>query len=94
MAHRSAIKKILEKDDIPSRDMILCVYDIIKDEENQNLIGLRLTDGWYKIRATIDEHLMKLIQTSKIYIGQKLLISGAEVFLLFFFFFLFKISHK
>jgi len=74
---RSALKKITEKDDVVTREMVLCVWDIKSGPT------LFLTDGWYGIPAQVDKHLAALVQASKIFVGQKLRVFGAEVSLFF-----------
>lgn len=57
--------------------MILCVFDIkyLKEAPKE----LVLTDGWYKIRASIDATLQKAVSKGKIRAGTKLEIIGARV---------------
>ena len=38
-----------------------------------------MTDGWYSIRVLLDEYLQHLVNSGKIFIGQKLYIQGAEL---------------
>lgn len=40
---------------------------------------LDLTDGWYQIPTQIDAPLSELVQSGKIFVGQKLCITGAEL---------------
>ena len=54
--------------------MILCVAGI-----DMNTLILQLTDGWYSIAAHCDAALKQLIANGKIFIGVKLIISGAEL---------------
>ncbi|XP_067211842.1 breast cancer type 2 susceptibility protein homolog [Linepithema humile] len=89
-SERPAIRRILEKDDVASKRMILCVSSII---ENNNVsieagrsphVGLpkwkiELTDGWYSISACIDAGIVKSVSTGKIKEGTKLVVSGAEL---------------
>lgn len=72
---RSIVKLIAEKDESPSLNMILVVYDIIYDEP----LTLVLTDGWYFIRAKVDEPLSWLVMQKKIQVGLKLCIYGAQL---------------
>ncbi|KAK9744211.1 BRCA2, helical [Popillia japonica] len=76
-AERPAIRKILEKDDVPQKRMVLCVSDII--EGPNNVIELELTDGWYCITTLIDAPLVAAVRRKKIKIGTKLLICGAQL---------------
>ncbi|XP_028408531.1 breast cancer type 2 susceptibility protein homolog [Dendronephthya gigantea] len=88
---RSAVKKILEKDDCPSRSLVLCVasLDVTDIDEGERSKGnthikhvekiILMTDGWYSIRVMLDEYLQNLVKEKKIYVGQKLYIQGAEL---------------
>ncbi|KAK4877391.1 hypothetical protein RN001_009897 [Aquatica leii] len=73
---RSALRRVLEKDDIPQKRMVLCVSDIVKIG---NLLEVELTDGWYSVWTTIDDLLVQQINLSKIVVGTKLIIQGAEI---------------
>lgn len=71
--------------------MILCVAQIRWDdppdagtlkageEALQVIVGLELTDGWYRVRASIDSCLRSACERGKIVVGAKLGISGAKV---------------
>ncbi|XP_050456602.1 breast cancer type 2 susceptibility protein homolog isoform X2 [Cataglyphis hispanica] len=87
---RSAIRRILEKDDVASKRMILCVSSIVENNNVNTEIGksprvgvpkwrIELTDGWYSIPICIDIGLVKSISTGKIREGTKLVVSGAEL---------------
>lgn len=43
------------------------------------IIGLELTDGWYRIRSNVDATLRRACERGKIVVGCKLAISGAKV---------------
>jgi breast cancer 2 susceptibility protein len=75
-AERPALRKILEKDDLPSKPMCLFVANI-----HTQLAGvdLELSDGWYGIRTQIDAVLRHFVQTEKIKIGTKLMLQNAEL---------------
>ncbi|ORX55527.1 hypothetical protein BCR36DRAFT_410443 [Piromyces finnis] len=85
----SALKLIIERDNISTKYMILCVSNIIMNKKNENdnenettkehEIYLELTDGWYSINAQIDNILQDAVKDKKIFIGQKLCISGAKL---------------
>ncbi|KAL1915938.1 uncharacterized protein VTP21DRAFT_6326 [Calcarisporiella thermophila] len=85
MAQRSALHRIIERDDSPSRYLVLCICGVFKENtckgENtaETVYGLELTDGWYKIRASIDPPLTRALLRSKIKIGYKLAIIGAKL---------------
>lgn len=76
MVHRSALRKILEKDDIASKRLVLFISNI-----HRSLIDyeVELSDGWYSVRAELDLHLQDYVKKNKIKIGAKLIISGAEL---------------
>ncbi|KAJ3006983.1 Breast cancer 2, early onset, partial [Thoreauomyces humboldtii] len=78
-AQRPSLRKIVERDDVPDRFLILCVAQIAP--RNNGVIGwhLELTDGWYGIKASVDEALLSLIQQDKIAVGMKLRICKAQL---------------
>ncbi|KRT86337.1 hypothetical protein AMK59_2110 [Oryctes borbonicus] len=76
-AQRPAIRKILEKDDVSQKRMVLCVSSII--EVPKNGIELELTDGWYCIRTLIDNPLVAAVRRKKIKVGTKLIVCGAQL---------------
>lgn len=67
------MKKTFFQDDTPAKMMILCVAEI-RDKKI-----LELTDGWYSIDAHCDQAMQQLIEKNKIFVGVKLVISGAEL---------------
>jgi breast cancer 2 susceptibility protein len=77
-AHRSALRRVLERDSSSSRFMVLCVADI-KHSENGSKPDLELTDGWYSVKAVLDPDLIKCVQSGKIAIGAKLRIVNAQL---------------
>ncbi|KAG6454682.1 breast cancer type 2 susceptibility protein [Manduca sexta] len=86
-AERPALRKILEKDDVPSKTLVLCVVSILMDGikvDNSAAtsavnIELVLTDGWYCVTACIDKMLLRLVRDNKIVVGSKLATNGAEL---------------
>lgn len=76
-SHRSAIKKIVELDDVSCRRMVLKVAGIVDSPG----IGfeLDLTDGWYLVKATIDSSLADAVERGKIQTGTKIITSYAEI---------------
>lgn len=53
--------------------MILCVAEI------RTPPVVELTDGWYSIESHCDSAMQQLIEKNKIFVGVKLIISGAEL---------------
>jgi breast cancer 2 susceptibility protein len=63
--------------------MILCISDITTETVNANTRTLlELTDGWYRIKANIDDILSNAAQQGRLFIGQKISIFGCQVHLL------------
>ncbi|KAK1441178.1 hypothetical protein QVD17_07018 [Tagetes erecta] len=84
--HRSALKRILEGDAPPSSPLVLCIASIQlkcnaqSDTETTNATessSIELTDGWYSVKALLDELLLKQLVSGKLFVGQKLRICGA-----------------
>jgi breast cancer 2 susceptibility protein len=66
--------------------MILCISDILggysPPEDAAPAAStpkLEVTDGWYKLRAEVDQPLINAITRGKLRIGMKIAISGARV---------------
>ncbi|XP_022119997.2 breast cancer type 2 susceptibility protein homolog isoform X2 [Pieris rapae] len=83
---RPAFRKILERDDIPTKTMVVCVVGfyingvyVSSVANSTDTIELLLTDGWYCIKACIDRLLAKYVCQGKICVGTKLVINGAEL---------------
>ncbi|XP_062957618.1 breast cancer type 2 susceptibility protein [Cynocephalus volans] len=90
---RSALKKIMERDDTPVRTLVLCVSDIILASTNtcetsssktssvdtKTVTTIELTDGWYAIKAQLDPPLLALLKNGRLTVGQKIIIHGAEL---------------
>ncbi|BGP30706.1 hypothetical protein JCM10296v2_002463 [Rhodotorula toruloides] len=87
-AERSAIKRIQEQDSPASLPMVLCVSQIRWDEPSDDsgadpdtlvIVGLELTDGWYRIRTNVDRTLMSACERGKIVVGSKIAVMGAKL---------------
>ncbi|XP_026790782.3 breast cancer type 2 susceptibility protein isoform X2 [Pangasianodon hypophthalmus] len=94
-SRRSALKKIMERDDTPAKTIVLCVCGIAKcdhspvgSEEAIDTTDKKpempaaviwLTDGWYSIKALLDFPLSTLLRKGRLRVGVKLLIHGAEL---------------
>ncbi|XP_072832200.1 breast cancer type 2 susceptibility protein [Vicugna pacos] len=92
-SRRSAIKKIMEKDDTAAKTLVLCVSEIASlstdtsETPSSKTSGVdttkaavvELTDGWYAIKAQTDPPLSALIKNGRLTVGQKVIIHGAEL---------------
>ncbi|XP_071950971.1 uncharacterized protein [Antedon mediterranea] len=89
---RSAIKMITERDDTPSKTMVLCVASVFDHSTDHTTspstspnkakatqTSILLTDGWYSIPANIDPALQRFVKTGKLTVGQKIIIHSAEL---------------
>ncbi|KAG8961102.1 hypothetical protein FRC00_013235 [Tulasnella sp. 408] len=85
-AQRPPIRLITEGDTASTRPMVLCVCGITPGENTvteqgevlEGLPTLDVTDGWYKLRATVDDALARAVKRGLIKVGTKLAISGAR----------------
>ncbi|BGP23403.1 breast cancer 2 susceptibility protein [Rhodotorula toruloides] len=87
-AERPAIKRIQEQDSPASLPMVLCVSQILWDEPSDEsdvnpdalvIVGLELTDGWYRIRTSVDHTLKNACERGKIVVGSKIAVMGAKL---------------
>lgn len=89
-SERSAVRKVLNRDESSSRLMVLCVSKVLDmpnlesapDGDGMNVTEsksaiVELTDGWYPIRAVLDGHLSSLVSQNRICVGIKLAICNA-----------------
>ncbi|NXP61256.1 BRCA2 protein, partial [Chloropsis cyanopogon] len=85
---RSAIKKIMERDDAPGKTLVLCISKILslntvvspsssnKNMETKKTAALiEVTDGWYGIRALLDPPLKAFLDRRRLTI----IVHGAEL---------------
>ncbi|KAK4700401.1 breast cancer 2 susceptibility protein, partial [Phenoliferia sp. Uapishka_3] len=89
-AQRSCVKRIQEQDSSAGHPMVLCVSQIRWGDASDasagpevdvplSIIGLELTDGWYRIRSNVDATLRDACQRGKIVVGSKLSLVGAKL---------------
>ncbi|KAG8936214.1 hypothetical protein FRC02_003914 [Tulasnella sp. 418] len=85
-AQRPPLRLITERDTSSAKPLVLCVSDVIATGGSRNQSGgkvplpmLEVTDGWYKLRASIDECLARAVGRGVIAIGTKIAISGARL---------------
>ncbi|NWX45505.1 BRCA2 protein, partial [Steatornis caripensis] len=89
---RSAIKKIMERDDAAGKTLVLCISKIIslntvvspssssKNVESKKAVAvIEVTDGWYGIRALLDPPLKAFLHRRRLTVGQKIIVHGAEL---------------
>ena len=86
---RSSIRKVLNKDVSSTTTMILCVSKIhtmgelsttssSKPSGSKSLM-IELTDGWYGVKAILDEHLKCKVEKSIIQTGTKIAVCSATL---------------
>ncbi|XP_061576559.1 breast cancer type 2 susceptibility protein [Cololabis saira] len=98
-SRRSALKKIMEKDDTAAKSLVLCVCETLsrgQPQSRQSNNGAKtpqsadskvenpyavvgLTDGWYAIKAQLDEPLTAMLEKGLLAVGGKLIIHGAQL---------------
>ena len=84
---RPALRLIAAQDVSAGLHMILCVSDIVWSGGGMGDDGLpllphpsfELTDGWYRLRARVDEVLARAARRGVICVGRKISVSGALV---------------
>ncbi|KAI0253208.1 hypothetical protein BJV78DRAFT_220331 [Lactifluus subvellereus] len=84
---RPALRLITAQDTSAGLHMILCVSDITWSESAIGEDGLpvvphptlELTDGWYRLRARVDEVLARAARRGVIRVGRKIAASGASI---------------
>jgi breast cancer 2 susceptibility protein len=68
--------------------MVLCVSDILNNGSSGSSASgqpqLEVTDGWYRLKMEIDAPLIRAINRGRLRIGQKIVVAGAYVSMLFY----------
>ncbi|XP_066225203.1 breast cancer type 2 susceptibility protein [Saccopteryx leptura] len=92
-SRRSALKKIMERDDTAAKTLVLCVSEILSPNtslpetsssktsgvDTGKAATVELTDGWYAVKAQLDAPLSALVQRGRLAVGQKIITHGAEL---------------
>ncbi|XP_063807848.1 breast cancer type 2 susceptibility protein [Pseudophryne corroboree] len=87
-SRRSAIRRIMERDDTPAKTLVLCVSKIFTQgngdkseggDAKQVSVVIEVTDGWYGIRVLLDTALTSLLRTGRMFVGQKIIVHAAEL---------------
>nr|XP_032813349.1 breast cancer type 2 susceptibility protein isoform X1 [Petromyzon marinus]XP_032813350.1 breast cancer type 2 susceptibility protein isoform X1 [Petromyzon marinus]XP_032813351.1 breast cancer type 2 susceptibility protein isoform X1 [Petromyzon marinus] len=91
---RSAIRKIVERDDVASRTLVLLVSKLTGADAAsvpgppgppgpsgppEPGLALELSDGWYALPALLDAPLAALTRQGRVRVGHKLIVHGAEL---------------
>ncbi|XP_058600770.1 breast cancer type 2 susceptibility protein [Onychostoma macrolepis] len=92
-SQRSALRRIIERDDTPAKTLVLCVCGVaqtcqnpekpVKDDKTPNAkmesCVVWLTDGWYSIKGLLDPPLSAMLNKGRLRIGDKIVSCGAEL---------------
>uniref|UniRef100_A0A672Q9F0 Breast cancer type 2 susceptibility protein homolog n=1 Tax=Sinocyclocheilus grahami TaxID=75366 RepID=A0A672Q9F0_SINGR len=92
-SQRSALRRIMERDDTPAKTLVLCLCGVaqtcqhpekpVKDDKSPNAkmesCVVWLTDGWYSIKGLLDPPLSAMLNKGRLRIGDKIVTSGAEL---------------
>ena len=84
---RPPLRKICTQDAPASCPMILCVSGITWSEGGMDEDGipvpphpkLEVTDGWYCLRAQIDDSLARAVRKGVLRVGRKIAVAGMRV---------------
>lgn len=82
---RPLLRQITAHDVPASCPMVLCISAVYWPEARMgtdSLPELEVTDGWYRLRALIDQPLARALRKGKLRQGQKIIVVGASVCLL------------
>nr|XP_057935406.1 breast cancer type 2 susceptibility protein [Doryrhamphus excisus] len=94
-SRRPALRKIMEHDDTSAKTLVLCVCGIVSQQNRneakppqvgstrvqvENLCSVVwLTDGWYAIKAQLDEPLSAMLVKGRLAVGGKIMVHGAQL---------------
>ena len=76
---RPALRLITTHDASASWPMILCVSNILPSKIEGEIPDLEVTDGWYRLRAQIDDALARAVKKGAIRIGRKIAVTYCRV---------------
>lgn len=84
---RPPLRLIVTRDASAESPMVLCISNISwpngeVDENGRSVVSrpeLEVTDGWYKLRAHVDEPLARATRKGFIRIGRKIAVAGAKL---------------
>ncbi|XP_077396969.1 breast cancer type 2 susceptibility protein isoform X2 [Festucalex cinctus] len=79
-SRRPALRKIMEKDDTAAKTLVLCMCGVLSQgQAGSPCAVVWLTDGWYSVKAQLDEPLSGLLRKGRLAAGRKLVIHGAQL---------------
>ena len=78
-AQRPWVRRVLERDTPAKSPVVLCVAAVRRSGAKDGCAHLELTDGWYGIHARCDRYLTEQLRLGVLFIGQKVLVQGAEL---------------
>lgn len=91
-SRRPALRKIMERDDTAAKTLVLCVCGVAsrgsspkgktpRAEAKVDSLSavVWLTDGWYTIKAQLDEPLTAMLHKGRLAVGGKLIVHGAQL---------------
>lgn len=75
----------MERDDTPAKTLVLCISKILTlgnsetNDSKQTCAMMEATDGWYGAKVLLDPALTCLLKKGRMFIGQKIMVHGAEL---------------
>ncbi|OJA19125.1 hypothetical protein AZE42_02150 [Rhizopogon vesiculosus] len=84
---RPPLRLITTRDAPAASPMVLCVSNVTWSSAGENEDGfpapsypeLEVTDGWYRLRARVDQPLARAIRKGHIKVGRKIAVTGAKL---------------
>ncbi|XP_077578934.1 breast cancer type 2 susceptibility protein [Stigmatopora nigra] len=79
-SRRPALRKIVEKDDTATKTLVLCVCGVVSKGQSENKCAVVwVTDGWYAVKAQLDEPLSARLCRGRLAVGGKIIVHGAQL---------------